>query len=242
MNSSTLRPKPTIFIDSNEAQDDRNELLMHYLKKYFGEQNVIKKSLPVDFSFFTKDKEMLGERKVTPSDFLASIADGRLKQQAITLATVQGFLLLEGKLVYNREGLVMDGSRVRQFTIAQLTGLLMTLQQSGIKLLWSDSVIQTPAVIHEAYNWYSKDGTTSFVDGRPRPNWTWGVPSMREKVLWAFQGFGVGPKTALRVWKEARTLRAFLDMETKERQAIPGIGPTLAKKADEILDKEYTEK
>lgn len=235
-----VKPVTTLLIDSNEAQDDRNEILMHYLAKHFGSGNVIVQSLPTDFAFDIGERRRLGERKVTPTDLLASITDGRLKNQAIELAACGGFLLLEGSIKYNREGWVMDGGRMRGFTVKQLTGIFMSLEQSGVKIVWSDGPMMTPLVLDEVHHWYSKDSSVGFVDGRPRPRWEWGMPSMREKILWAFAGFGMGPKTALAAWKTSQTLRKFLAMDEKEMQKIPGMGPGRARKVHEILDKEMT--
>jgi len=236
------RQAPIIFIHSNEAQEERNEVLMHHLRKHFGSDRiVVTGALPVDFGFYVKDEQRLGERKIVPDDFLASVSDGRLKAQAAILAANRGFLLLEGKFRYNSDGQVVSGSRVRNYNIFQVTGLLMTIEEAGIKVLWSDGPAQTPLVLHEAYSWFSRGGSSSFMEARPRPvsELGWGTPTTREKILWAFQGLGIGPKTARQAWEKAGTLRKFIEMSAEERKAIPGMGPVRSRKVDEILDEEW---
>ena len=59
-------------------------------------------------------------------------------------------------------------------------------------------------------------------------------------MLFAFQGFGIGPKTAEEAWKGSGTLRDFLMMMTKEeRTSIKGIGGVRHQKIEDILSKEH---
>lgn len=230
--------KPTILIDHNEAQSDRNELLMTYLNGYFGPDNVVPANLPVDFGFFVGGQQKLVERKVCPSDFVASIKD-RLHTQGVVLAENQGGLILEGKFEYSHDGRVIVNGYPRDWTVFQITGVIMSLEDAGIKVVSSPSVLHTPAVLHEMYRWFGKVGKPSFISRRPSPRYEWGAPTMKERVLYAFQGFGMGPETARKAWKAAGTLRRMLEMGEKDLQQIPTIGPGRAKKVLDILDKEY---
>ena len=89
--------KPVIMIDPNDA---RSDALIHAMRAYYGNNGTVVTSLIVDMMFHTKRGEVLIERKVTPSDLLASIGDGRLAEQVHKLrgAEAGGALLLEGEL------------------------------------------------------------------------------------------------------------------------------------------------
>ena len=231
--------KPVIMLDPNEA---RNEPLLHAMRSYFGNNGLVITSLPVDMSFQTKRGQGLIERKVTPSDLLSSIGDGRLTEQIHKLRGAEsgGALLLEGTLHCNIEGKIIDGRRTRDYTMQQVWGILQTIQDYGVKVVWSPSPSVTPMIVHAIYTWASKDPDAhNSLGHRKRPRWDWGSPSEREAVLFAFQGFGIGPKTAEEAWKGAGSLHNFLMMEKGERTKIKGIGGVRDKKIEDILGKEY---
>ncbi len=233
-------PKPAVMLDSNDAQ---SEALLHAMQAYYGKSGLAVTSLPVDIVFHTKRGQVLIERKVTPSDLLASMGDGRLKDQVFKLmgAEAGGALLLEGALHCAPDGRIIDGRRTREWTMMEVWGHLMTIQDAGVKLLFSPSPAVTPMVIHEAYIWFSKEPEEhTSLKSRTKPKSLWGgSPSEREATLFAFQGFGLGPKTAEQAWRKSVTLRSFVNMTTAQRTSIKGIGQERDKKVTKILDKEY---
>src|SRR5437773_1577819 len=100
----------TLTIDSNEAQDERSEILLHYIKQHFPNYRV--SNLPVDFKLEVNGKDRWVERKIVPNDLLASVTDGRLVRQGNFLSQNEGFLLLEGRIEYDATGRVVVGGRV----------------------------------------------------------------------------------------------------------------------------------
>jgi ERCC4-type nuclease len=230
---------PTIFLDSNEAQEERNEHFVKPMQDYFGDRLIVA-GQELDISWYARGKQWWLERKVTPSDLLASIRDGRLKKQAFILAETSGFLLLEGSLEYDIRGYVLDGSAPQGFDRKQITGLLGSLQRSGVTIMWSPSAHHSPAIIHEAYLLSMKTGS-NFLAARPRPKYDWGAPTRRQKVLYAFQGFGMGPKQAEAAWRHSGSLREFLDMSEAEIMEIPGFGKVRASKVEEIISEEWSQ-
>lgn len=241
-----MQPAPTLYGDTNELQESRNETLRRGLDARF--PAVIPISLPVDFMFYVGEEKKYIERKVVPSDFLASLSvsqtqsNSRLAEQCAFLAEQQGALLLEGHFEYTPDGFVRDGRRVRQWTLQSITGLLMSIEDMGVKILYSPSMVQTPLVLHEAFNWWHKGakGNPQFTSRRSRPQWMWpGRASDDEITMWAFQGFGIGPVIARAAWEHAGSLRRFLEMGEEEKKAIPKIGPARAKNVDKILDRKW---
>ncbi len=231
--------KPVVMLDPNEA---RNEALLHAMRNYYGKNGLVVAPLPVDMAFHVKRGQGLIERKVTPSDLLASIGDGRLTEQVHKLRGAEGggALLLEGSLHCNIEGYIIDGKRARNYTMQQVWGILQTIQDYGVKIVWSPSPQVTPMIVHAIYTWASKDPDEhSSLKGRKRPRWEWGSPSEREATLFAFQGFGIGPKTAEEAWKGAGSLYNFLMMNKGERTKIKGIGSVRDQKIEDILGKEH---
>jgi ERCC4-type nuclease len=229
--------RPVVLMDPNEAQEDRNEALMAHMHSYFGKEKVVPVNLPTDFGFYVGGQQRLIERKVCPQDFLSSIKD-RLRTQGLALAETGGALVLEGKFEYARDGRVLVNGYPRDWTIYQITGILMSLEDAGIKILYSPSVQFTPHVLHEAYRWFSKTGT-SFISRRPRPRYEWGAPTLKERVLYAFQGFGMGAETARKAWRHCKTLREMALMDEKELTKIPGVGPARAKTIMRMFDTEF---
>ena len=232
---------PTIFLDTNEAQEERNAYFVKPMRDYYGDKLIVTPQ-EVDVSWFARGRQHWLERKVTPSDFLASISDGRLKKQGYLLAETGGFLLLEGTFDYDIRGYVLDGSVPRGYDRKQLTGLLASLQRSGVTIMWSPSAHHSPAIIHEAYLISMKEGS-SFLESRPRiKSGDWGPPTFRQKVLYAFQGFGLGPKQAEQAWSHSGSLEEFLSMTEDEIMDIPGFGKVKASKVEEIKTSQWTEK
>ena len=231
--------KPAIMIDPNDA---RSEALLRAMHAYYGKNSVVITPMPVDMGFHTKRGEVLIERKVTPSDLLTSIGDGRLKEQVHKLrgAEAGGALLLEGELHCGPDGRIIDGRRTRDWTIEQVWGHLLTIQDYGVMVVWSPSPAVTPMVAHSVYTWFSKEPNDhNSLKGRKRQRWEWGSPSEFEATMYAFQGFGIGPKTAEQAWREAGSLARFLSMHDGGRQTIKGIGATRDATISKILTKKY---
>jgi len=226
--------KPLILIDENEAREEK--FLLQYLQEHFGRENVIvQPELLTDFSVFSGGKERPIERKRFPSDFLASVRDGRLGRQCAYLSEQGGALLLEGGINLSPDGRIRESRYQRGFTFQQVTGLLMTIQNAGIQVLWSPTIAFTPHAIEEAYRWWGKTGHSNLMR-RPGPHNEWGMTTRRDKELHAIQGFGVGPGIALTILKHLGGVRAFLDADEAALIAIPGIGKAKARKILELRD------
>ncbi len=220
------RPMPTVLMDSNEAADDK--LLKGYMQDYFGEDKLVVGNLPVDFTLYAGGCERLIERKKFPSDFLASISDGRLAKQCTLIAEKSGVLLLEGYINITLDGRIRDGRRTRDWTYATVSGMLATIQASGVIVLWSPQMTATPMLIHQIYNWFNKKHH-NMLQTRTKPHYPWGAPSEKEKLLYVIQGFGVGVQTAKAILDHFGGVKAFLQADEKELIAVKGVGKTRAR-------------
>lgn len=220
--------KPTILMDTNEAAHPANALLLSYMREYFGQENVVIASLDTDFTVYANGGERPIERKVFPSDFLSSVSDGRLRDQCAILAERSGVLLIEGSWSLTPDGRVVSGNRTREYTYSQVTGILMSIQDEGVKVIWSPHAGCTPMAIHQAHTWFNKT-THNSLHRRPKPTWQWGTPTEADRQLYAIQGFGIGPETAKRALETLGSVRAFLDADEATLKTVPGLGPSRAK-------------
>ena len=220
------RPMPVVLMDSNEASDEK--YLKGYMQEYFGEDRLVVSNLPVDFTLFAGGKERLIERKKFPSDFLASISDGRLAKQCSLIAEKSGVLLLEGYISLTPDGRIRDGRRTRDWTFATVSGMLATIQASGVIVLWSPQMTSTPMLIHQIYNWFSKKHH-NMLQTRTKPRYDWGSPSEKDKLLYVIQGFGVGVQTAKALLDHFGGIKPFLQADESELCAVNGVGKTRAR-------------
>lgn len=84
------------------------------------------------------DANLIVERK-TPSDLLASIADGRLFEQCAAMAKASpwSYIVVTGWLTCQHSMVVVDG-QVSQWQMRSVQGALLTVQELGIEIVHCD--------------------------------------------------------------------------------------------------------
>ncbi len=94
-----------------------------------------------------QDAHLVIERK-TPTDFLASIADGRLFEQCakISAMTKWGYLAITGYLAA-RGGLVIMNGKTTQWKMSSVQGALLAVQELGIQIVHCSSDRQYVALL-----------------------------------------------------------------------------------------------
>jgi len=212
------------------GQDERRQRL---LAQRF---ELVTMDYPVDFGSWLSIGEARVELKVWPSDFLASLKDGRLQQQCAALHEAQlGGLLIEGPFPSCApDGSILDGQFQRKWKLDGILEYLMTIQDSGIKLLFSPRMSLTPMVLDAAFCWW-EHGQHQSLYQRPAASWEWGEPSDREQAIYFLQGLpGIGPTYAEALHNEGEvweTLEKIRDGSLRVR----GIGPKMREAMQRVL-------
>lgn len=101
------------------------------------------KSLPYDFEVICPDGSVLKIERKTPRDFLDSIRDRRLFNQATSLVDGYGYVVVEGYFRPNQKGMVIYGDtnafndELTNWTWNSLQGSLISLQEAGIAIVYN---------------------------------------------------------------------------------------------------------
>lgn len=191
-----------------------------------------------DFAWTVNGRLAVVQRK-THVDFRASISDGRLVKEVSQMQhefVWLRVLILEGYSRWMTDGTLYD--EYVQFTEKQHNGFLLSIQDRGIRVLYTNDVAGTARVIKEVYEWSKKERHTS-LDVRPGPSSKWIYVDRRDRALHIIQGFhGISTITAEKIWQhfgERIPLQWTVGSE-KELRAIPGIGKVRAKEMWETLN------
>lgn len=170
------------------------------------------------------------QRKEFPSDFLASIHDGRLGSEAFGKMAQLDLcvLLLEGQPRWTSEGNVIHASRREvRWTRTQHRNYLTSVQLRGVQVNWSEDKWDTVQFIMDLYRWTQKDHHNSLIT-RPTPESNWGHISNR-----AFQRHflmslpRIGPVLADSII-DTLGFPFALTVTAEDLLEVPGVGPTLA--------------
>lgn len=186
------------------------------------------------------DGGFAGVQRKEVKDFRASVEDGRLGkeiQQARSMNVAPMLLILEGKVAFTSEGVLIDrfgGS----WTRARWLGALFKLQYEGWWQAQTASMGETARALEAFEKWVKKDEHGTFAQRGVAPS-IWGAnQTNRDWCAWVCQGLpGVGPKTAELIVDKFQGLpfawRKEVSVETL--MEIPGIGQKTADKLFKVL-------
>jgi len=183
-------------------------------------------------------KGLLGiQRKEVPSDFLASLEDGRLTRELPLLSKGVDFpiLLLEGMFMYDSDDCLRVGgypTRYKRLGIKRL--LRSAFYCHGVYVEHSGDLSETPTVVKELIDYFSHEHTSLFT--RPKLQGLWGKPTPKEQISYFYQGLpGVGvvlAQTLTKIFpKPADLIAASLD----DLKAIPQVGKQRAARIHRFL-------
>ena len=179
------------------------------------------------------------QRKVVPSDFLASLEDGRLARELPLLSNGVDFpvLLIEGTFIYGRDGrLIVDG-RPTRYSRDGITNLLRSVSYAqGIRVEHSGSLIETPDVVNGLVDYLSHDHVSLLK--RPKLQGLWGKPNINEQLCYFYQGIqGVGVVLAHCLAKEFPNPADLVAASPDDLKALPQIGKQRAERIYLFLHK-----
>lgn len=199
------------------------------------------RDLPVDYRFWAGGKRIDIEHKEFPEDFLASWKDGRLKRQTLALYRADvGILLLNGypHLVYAGDTAYVayephtsyQAYRKSGFTLRQVMNRLLTLQLSGIPVVWVEGADEVCRTVLNLYKYFSKSRHISMV-GKSHRGWEWGVPTGKEVTAEMLAGVpDLGSTRAEALLEKFPTIESLVQASEKEIMAANGVGPKTAKR------------
>jgi len=179
-----------------------------------------------DYEFTTKNGRLvIIERKAGPDIFQLKRLIEELKK--IKSNADFGYLLIEGMPSMMIDEYLSFDRKPTQYKYTSFSNLLCTIQEQGIKLLFSPSIQATPKVINSLYSYWQKEKHQAFqraykvkVDEDIRVNILSQIP-------------GIDAVLAKRLIEKFGSLKAVFNAKSKELTEVEGIGK---KKARKILN------
>lgn len=222
-----------ILYSPNEPYEIRNDL---------GDYGIPAPSLPVDYGWFTLSTKSLTERKHMPEDLLASMSDGRLNREVQALLENiekggRSYLLLEGKLECDSYSHIISGHKVTGWEIDKVSERLSSIQDVGIKILYSPSLHETALVLISQMRWELK-GSHKSIHTRPGPDKdSWGTrPSYSNYILWSYQGCpGISSILAEILYKRASTWEELIKLSVEDIKQLNHFGSKRAERLWKFL-------
>jgi ERCC4-type nuclease len=177
---------------------------------------------------------MIGvQRKEFPSDFIASLYDGRLSTSLVKLTQLPvRILLLEGRPAWDANGALMG--RKMEFYHSTLRTLCWSAQvQLGISTYWTSGIPDTIDFLRDLKRWGDKEHNALFKRpgppkgeqaDKPMREWTREI-GPRDRAMWILQGIdGVGPEVAGAIFDHFGRLPLRWDVTPEELLEVPGVG------------------
>ncbi len=167
----------------------------------------------------------------TVSDFVNSLIDGRLLQQAKELKKTYG------RPLYIIEGME-DMYSVRNIHANAIRGMLAALTVDfGIPVLQTKSSKETAALLAQIAKREQDDENKGFsLHGDRKPI---SLKDQQEYVVTAFPG--VGPTLAKPILKEFKSVKNFVNASEEALRKVPQLGEKKAKQIKDVLDGEWKE-
>lgn len=212
--------------------------------KHLGASSLVTESYGVDF-LWTSALGMVGvQRKQFPSDFLASMHDGRLNVEYAQMKELDlAILMIEGAAHWTTEGnLIRDRNAKRhQWTRSQHRNYFHSVQLRGIHVVYTDNVTDSIQYLMDLQLWSNKVDHNS-LDTRPGPTGSgWARVTNRDYQVHLLTSLpNVGPKTAKAIL-DVVGMPFLLTSTREELMAVPGIGATMADRIIKVFAREEVE-
>jgi ERCC4-type nuclease len=183
-------------------------------------------------------KGLLGiQRKEAPSDFLASLQDGRLARELPLLRQGVDFsiLLLEGTFNYDMDGRLQIGGRPTRYNRQSIKNILRSVFYThGIVVERSKDLSETPDVVRGLIDYLGHDHSSLIK--RPKLKVVWGKPTYIHQQCYFYQGIpGVGVVLARSLADIFANPAALIDASPTDLKALPQIGRQRSTRIYEFL-------
>jgi Fanconi anemia group M protein len=214
-----LKPenKPVIITDSRENKCS--------VKDYLEDLGAVVKVLPLKVGDFICSERVCVERK-TGNDFISSIVDGRLFQQAEELRDnfTKPIILVEGD--YYAGG--MNENAIK----SALASIILNYEIPIIMTKNEEETARTIFWLAKREQIISNVGVGIKGEKKPKK-----LKDLQEHVVSGLPGVSV--VLSERILKKFKTIKNFANANEKEFIEVEGIGKVLAKRLHDLLNKEY---
>jgi len=181
---------------------------------------------------------LVGVQRKEINDLVASLRDGRLAKEMGQWGKLDiAVLIVEGKMLWSTEGYLLS---TRQFTKAQLLGVLFSVQMTGAWSLQTETLGDTSLVVKSLETWLSKDRHGS-LRTRPKAQGSWGTADNREWGIHLLQSFsGIGAEVAGRIYDSFGGVPLAWTVDEVDLMTVPGVGPVRATRMIDSLGERKT--
>ncbi len=185
---------------------------------------------------FPANGGLIGIQRKQIDDLIASVQDGRLAKEVAQLQSVAfSVLIVEGRLKWSSEGMLVGRDYGIQWSRSTHRNLLMSVQAQGIRVETSDDANDTVAAILNLQEWIRKPKHHGLLK-RPGPVSVWGKATNRDWACHLMQSFeGIGPELAGRIVDYFGKPPLEWKVDVKALQEVDGLGPKKAQQMWEAL-------
>ena len=189
-------------------------------------------NLPFDVGMFTETGQVAVERKAFPSDFVASVRDGRWAKEAAAMREWAPYRIgiLEGEPRYDAEDHLIIGNRTSQWTKKGIRNMIRSVKWvEGLDIEWTYDMNDTVECLHEIQGWFDETNHWS-LRTRPTVKGSWYTPIYEERFIHWLQGCGKGVSIgrARKLAEYFHTPFEIFNASIEDLQACPGIGEGIA--------------
>lgn len=193
-----------------------------------GQVSMRTERLGVDIAWVVQS-DWWGVQRKEVADFIASMYDGRLSREiAMMKACKQAVLLVEGRLTFTTDGVLLNSGYQKPITRKQIDGFLWSVRSQGIWVDYTTNLQDTIAYVGRLETWTRKEKHTGLVS-RPGPTTSWGVADDRDFAIHLLMGLpGVGKELAERILNHFGRLPWVWDVDEIALTEVEGIGAKTA--------------
>lgn len=172
-----------------------------------------------------------GVQRKEIKDFLASIQDGRLAREVAMMAPLPiKVVVIEGRVKYTTSGTLMIGKWSSDVTRTQLEGMVMSLMEKGVHVVWTEDTRDTARWTRSFAQWSTKKRHAA-LSRRPGPTSPWGHISNEDWAVHLLQGFdGLGSEKARAIVRHFGGVPFSWSVSEAELMEVPGVGKVLARR------------
>jgi len=212
--------------------------------KSLGVSSLITEEYGVDFLWQGETGRVGVQRKQFPSDFLASVHDGRLNREYAMMKELElAILMLEGQVHWTSDGkLIRDRNDKRNgWTKSQHRNYLHSVQMRGIHVVSTDNVTDSIQYLMDLQVWTNKTDHHS-LDTRPGPTGSgWARVTNLDYQKHLLQGLpGIGPGLASAIIEHIG-MPFGLYVGVEELMTVPGLGKKKAESIVRVFNKQIVE-